>query len=82
MAKDHDNAFVGFVRAQSASTQAALQALPYSDALHAHFTALSQQSVAAQKEIEALDSMPFEVYRQQYVAADRLGVPARCAVPA
>ena len=82
MAQDHDNSFVSFVRAQSAKTQAALRALPYTDALHAHFTALSQQSVAAQKEIEALDSMPFEVYRQQYVSADRLGVPARLAVPA
>ncbi len=82
MAKDHENSFVSFVRTQSATTQAALQALPYTDALHAHFTALSQQSVAAQKEIEALDSMPFEVYRQQYVAADRLGMPARQAVSA
>ena len=77
MAMDHDNSFVSFVRAQSVKTQAALQALPFPDALHAHFTALSQQSVAAQKDIEALDSMPFEVYRQQYVAADRLGVLKR-----
>ena len=72
MAQDHDNSFVSFIRAQSAKTQSALQALPYTDALHAHFTTLSQQSKAAQKEIEALDSLPFEVYRQQYVAADRL----------
>ena len=81
MAREHNNSFVSFVRAQSAKTQATLQALPYTDALHAHFTALSQQSVATQKQIEALDSMPFEVYRQQYVAADRLGVPARRAAP-
>ena len=82
MAQDHGNSFVSFVRAQSAKTQAALQALPYTDDLHAKYTALSQQSVAEQKRIEALDSMPFEVYRQQYVAADRLGVPARRAAPA
>jgi glutamate--cysteine ligase len=82
MAKDHDNSFVSFVRSQSAKTQTTLQALPYTAALHAHYTGLSQQSVAAQKEIEALDSMPFEVYRQQYVAADRLGVPERQALPA
>ena len=82
MAQDHNNSFVSFVRAQSVKTQATLQDLPYKDTLHAHFTALSEQSVAAQKEIEALDSMPFEVYRQQYVAVNRLGVPARRAVPA
>ena len=77
MAKDHDNSFVSFVRDQSAKTQATLQDLPYPDDLHDRYTALSQQSVAAQKEIEALDSMPFEVYRQQYVAADRLEVSSQ-----
>ena len=82
MAQDHGNSFVSFVRAQSAKTQAALQALPWLDDLHARYTALSQQSVAEQRKIEALDSLPFEVYRQQYVAADRLGVPARRAAAA
>ena len=82
MSKDHDNSFVGFVRAQSAKTQATLQDLPYTKDLHDQYTALSQQSMAVQKEIEALDSMPFEIYRQQYVAADRLEVPAHRAVPA
>ena len=75
MANDHDDCFVGFGRAQSALTQRALQALPYTDALHAQFTALSLQSVAAQKDMEVRDSTPFEVYRQQYVAADQLDVP-------
>ena len=74
MATDHDNSFVKFVRAQSEKTKAYFQALPFSNEQHAHFNHLSQQSIADQKKIEALDSMPFEMYREQYVSAERLNV--------
>ena len=77
MAKDHDNSFVKFVRAQSEKTKDYLQALPFSSEQQAHFTQLSQQSMADQKKIEALDSMPFEMYREQYVSAERLNVPKK-----
>ena len=77
MAKDHDNSFVKFVRAQSEKTRATLQALPFSSEQQAHFKRLSQQSMADQKKIEALDSMPFEMYREQYVSAERLNVPEK-----
>ena len=30
------------------------------------------QSVVDQAAVEAADTMPFEIYRQQYVSADRL----------
>jgi glutamate--cysteine ligase len=76
MAKDFDNSFVKFVRAQSEKTRDTLQALPWTAAQQSHFEALSQESVAAQKRIEAADTMPFEIYRQQYVSPDRLGVSA------
>ena len=79
MAKDYDNSFVKFARAQSDKTQATLQALPFSAAQQDHFTCLSQQSIADQKKIEALDSMSFEMYREQYVSSDRLGTPAKGA---
>lgn len=34
---------------------------------------MTQSSIDAQKEIEANDSMPFEIYREQYVSPARLG---------
>jgi glutamate--cysteine ligase len=46
----------------------------------AHFAALTEISIQEQKKIEASDTMPFEVYRQQYVSAERLGMPGREAV--
>ncbi len=82
MARDHDNSFVKFARAQSEKTRAAFEALPFSSEQVAHFKALTAQSIAEQKKIESLDSMSFEVYRQQYVSADRLGVHRRLAVAA
>ena len=75
--KEFDNSFVGFVRAQSIKTSAELLNLPFGDELAAHYQSLSARSIEDQKQIEALDSLPFEVYRQQYVAAERLNVPKR-----
>ena len=34
----------------------------------------ARESIAAQERIEAGDTMPFEAYRQQYLAPERLGV--------
>jgi glutamate--cysteine ligase len=82
MAQHFDNSFVKFARAQSKKTQAALQALPLSAEQQARLVALSEQSVLEQKKIEAADSMPFEIYRQQYVSAERLGVPGKVALHA
>lgn len=77
MAQDFDNSFVRFARAQSEKTRAALHALPFSAEQDAVFKALTEKSIAEQKQIESLDSMPFEVYRQQYVSADRLNAPKK-----
>jgi glutamate--cysteine ligase len=35
--------------------------------------ALSADSVREQQRIESLDSLPFEMYRQQYTSPERLG---------
>ena len=80
MAQDYDNSFVKFVRTQSEKTRDVLRHLPWTDTQQAHFEALSRASVVAQKKIEADDTMPFEIYRQQYVSPQRLGV-ASWAVP-
>ena len=80
MANEHGNSFISFARAQSQKTQALLQALPLGADELAHFAALTEESIQAQKKIEASDTMPFEIYRQQYVSAERLGMPGREAV--
>jgi glutamate--cysteine ligase len=79
MVRDFDSSYVGFTRAQSLQTRHALLALPFSDEAQALFAAESKASVEAQKRIETNDSLPFEVYRQQYVSAERLGVPGKRA---
>jgi glutamate--cysteine ligase len=49
--------------------------------MHAHFGALSEQSLQEQRRIEASDSMPFEIYRQQYIAPERLGLSGGTIAP-
>jgi glutamate--cysteine ligase len=77
MARDFDNEFIAFTRAQSARTREQLLALPFSERLRAAFVAAWQASVDEQRRIEASDSLPFEIYRQQYISAERLGVPGK-----
>ena len=72
-AGDFDGSFIAFTRDRSLATRAALLAMPLGDNELARFAAMSRASVEQQKEIEANDSMPFEIYRQQYLSAERLG---------
>ena len=81
MARDFDSSYVGFTRAQSVQTRNALLALPFGDEVRRRFTEESKASVDEQKRLEANDSLPFEIYRQQYLSAERLGVPGK-RVPA
>jgi glutamate--cysteine ligase len=82
MQQDFDNSFIGFTRAQSQQTKAKLLALPFSAAQQAKFGALSDQSVRDQQAIEAADTLPFEVYRQQYMSPERLGLTKTAIAPA
>ena len=77
MAQDFGDSYVQFAKAGSLKTRAALQRLPLTDEQLARFTALSRQSVEAQKTIEAGDSMLFEDYRKQYVSPEHLQVRLR-----
>jgi glutamate--cysteine ligase len=70
--RQHQDSFVGFVRECAEQTHAHLLALPWSAAQQQAFEAEVDHSVAAQHGIEAADSLPFEQYRLQYIAADRL----------
>jgi len=82
MARDHGNSFTGFVRAQSEQTRQTLLDQPLEPHQLAHFEQMTQDSIEAQKAIEAADTMPFEVYRAQYVSPARLGIRSRAPVTA
>ena len=79
MASDFDSSYIAFTLAQSQQSKAALLALPYSDQLQNRFTKLAQSSIFEQHRIEVADSLPFEIYRQQYLSAERLGLPGQRA---
>ena len=82
MQRDFGDSFLGFTRAQSEQTRAKLLALPFSAAQQARFAELSAQSWRDQRAIEAADTMPFEIYRQQYIAPERLGLGRAAVAPA
>ncbi len=77
MARQHDNAFVPFIRARSHAAREALLAAPLAARRLAEFERLTQASIAEQKRIEAADTLPFEEYREQYVSPARLGLTGR-----
>jgi glutamate--cysteine ligase len=67
-----DGSHAAFVGAHSETTRAHMLALPFSEADERHYAELARASVAEQARIEAADTMPFETYRQQYLAPERL----------
>ncbi|MGE0348976.1 glutamate--cysteine ligase [Hydrogenophaga sp.] len=75
MHAEHDDSFVAFARAQSLATHQHLLGLPWSSKQQARYEAMAAQSVEDQRAIELADSMPFEIYRQEYVSPARLGRP-------
>ncbi|MGY4831646.1 glutamate--cysteine ligase [Sphaerotilaceae bacterium SBD11-9] len=74
MAQDFGSSFQRFTQAQSVQTQSRLLGLPFPPELQAHFGAMAKASVEEQHAIEAADTMPFEIYRQQYLSPQRLGL--------
>ncbi|MEY4748663.1 MAG: hypothetical protein RIQ60_877 [Pseudomonadota bacterium] len=68
-----DQSYLRFVRERSAHTQSALRGLPFGAESHQQMQQLAAHSVAEQARIEAADSMPFEIYRQEYLSTRRLG---------
>lgn len=75
----HADSFLDFTRSRSQAIRNDILALPWSEAQQARFEAMSAASVAEQKRIEAADTMPFEIYRQEYVSPARLGRPQAAA---
>jgi glutamate--cysteine ligase len=77
--QDFDGSYTRFITAQSQHTQRLMLAQPLPADEEARFVAMARESVAAQKRIEAADTMPFEIYRQMYIAPERLQARAVAA---
>jgi glutamate--cysteine ligase len=82
LARDHENSFAGFTLVQSELTKTKLLKLPCPGSLDARMDAVVKQSLADQAAVEQADSMPFEQFRQQYIAPERLGVSQAAVAPA
>jgi glutamate--cysteine ligase len=74
MRDDFDNSYVRFTRAQSVQTRNTLLGLPWAAAQEQQFEVMARESVLEQQRIESEDTMPFEIYRQEYLAPKRLGI--------
>ncbi|MGS5086447.1 glutamate--cysteine ligase [Hydrogenophaga sp. A37] len=69
----HGDSFVAFAREQSGEIHRQLLALPWSSKQQARYEATAAKSLVDQRAIEDADTMPFEIYRQEYVSEHRLG---------
>jgi glutamate--cysteine ligase len=72
MGEQHGNSFPRFARARSFRYKEELLSRPWSAVDEARFVEMAARSIEEQRRIEASDSMPFEVYRQQYLSKERL----------
>ena len=72
MARDFGNSHVRFVLAQSRRHRNAILELPFTPEAAERYARLAEQSVTEQKAIEAADTLPFESWRQLYLAPFRL----------
>jgi glutamate--cysteine ligase len=72
MARDHGNSYVHFVLAQSLAHREAILKLPLPDEVAARHARLAEESLAEPRGIEASETIPFEAYRQLYLAPLRL----------
>ena len=73
MTRDHDNSFVAFARQRSLLARQKLLTMACDDATLEQFQAMAGKSLEDQKTIELADTMPFEIYREQYLSPKRLG---------
>jgi glutamate--cysteine ligase len=72
--QDHDGSFVSFVRARSIATRQAMLDSALPEHVLQQLQAHSLESIAAQKAVEAADSMPFDHYLREYLSPHRLVV--------
>jgi glutamate--cysteine ligase len=77
-----DGSHDAFTRAHSLRTREHMLALPLAPAVARTMADLATESLAGQALIEETDTMPFEIYRQRYLAPERLRLPRGTPVPA
>jgi glutamate--cysteine ligase len=70
MHDDHADSYVAFAAAQSRRHRDALLRAPLAPETERRYARLTAESIAEQRRIEAADRVPFETYRQQYLAQD------------
>lgn len=70
--EQHGGSFVAFARAQSQATRQAMLDASVPDAVLQEFAHMAQESLEAQRRIEASDTMPFDVYLQEYLSPQHL----------
>jgi glutamate--cysteine ligase len=70
--EEFEGSFVKFVKARSQATRQTMLDMPLGDDVRAAFEAESAASLQSQADIEASDSMPFDVYLKEYLAPHRL----------
>ncbi len=73
MQREHGNSYVRFALARSRAHREAIMALPFPADVEERFARMAWESIEEQKRIEASDLLPFEAFRQVYLAPVRLG---------
>ena len=73
MVEQYDSSFLDFTLAQSELARETLLNLPWTVEQQAKAQAQAVESMAAQREREAADTLPFEEWRQRYMAPQGLG---------
>lgn len=74
MARGFGNRYTAFVLERSRRHRQALTAVPLPRVLEESFAKLAADSLAEQAQVETGDRLPFEEYRKQYLAVERLGI--------
>lgn len=70
MAERFDDSFPRFALAHSHQTRSRLLGLPLAPQVAARYATMAEDSRREQQRIEASDNMPFEEYRQRYLAGE------------
>jgi len=73
MREEHGASYVAFAAAQSMRHRQALLGAPLAPEIVQHYARMARDSFDEQRRIEAADSMPFELYRRQYIGQDLVG---------
>jgi glutamate--cysteine ligase len=70
--KEYDKSFVAFALAQSLRHRRTLLDLPLADDVATRYARIAEESLATQRRLEEADTVPLDVYREQYLAQDLL----------